>query len=79
MLTMPAQRHCQQVPDELVYDNARVSVEMMIGGHVRPLKAVPASIQNIEVDAVVDQEERSHVDHCKAVSGHGAAMAHGGP
>ena len=47
----------------LVYENARVSVETMTGGHVTLLKAVPAIIQNIDVDAVVDQEERSRVDH----------------
>ena len=47
----------------VVYENERVCVEMMTGGHLRPLKAVPASIQNIDVDAVVDQEERSRVDH----------------
>ena len=47
----------------LVYENARVSVETMTGGHVRLLKAVPVIIQNIDVDAVVDQEERSRVDH----------------
>ena len=35
---------------------------MMTGGHVRLLEAVPASSQNIDVDAVVDQEERSQVD-----------------
>jgi len=46
-----------------IYDNARVSVEMMTGGHVTLLKAVPGSIQNIDADAVVDQEERSRVDH----------------
>ena len=56
-----------------IYDNARVSVEMMTGGHVALLKAVPAIIQNIDVNAVVDQEERS------IVGDHGAAMAHGGP
>ena len=49
--------------DELMYDNARVSVEMTTGGLVRLLEAVPASIQNIDVDAVADQEERSPVDH----------------
>ena len=47
----------------LVYENARVFVEMMTGGHVRQLKAVPVTHQNIDVDAVVDQEERSRVDH----------------
>ena len=47
----------------VVYENERVCVEMMTGGHLRPLEAVPASIQNIDVDAVVDQEERSRVDH----------------
>ena len=47
----------------LVYENARVFVETMTGGHVRLLKAVPVIIQNIDVDAVVDQEERSRVDH----------------
>ena len=47
----------------LVYENARVFVEMMTGGHVRLLKAVPVTYQNIDVDAVVDQEERSRVDH----------------
>ena len=47
----------------LVYENARVFVEMMTGGHVRQLKAVPVTYQNIDVDAVVDQEERSRVDH----------------
>ena len=47
----------------LVYDNARVSVEMMTGGHVTLLDAVPAIIQNIDVDAAVDQEERSCVNH----------------
>ena len=47
----------------LVYENARVFVEMMTGGHVRQLKAVPATYQNIDVDAVVDQDERSRVDH----------------
>ena len=46
-----------------MYDNARVSVEMTNGGLVRLLEAVPASIQNIDVDAVADQEERSPVDH----------------
>ena len=46
-----------------MYDNARVSVEMTTGGLVRLLEAVPASIQNIDVDAVADQEERSPVDH----------------
>ena len=46
-----------------IYDNARVSVEMMTGYHVTLLKAVPGSIQNIYADAVVDQEERSRVDH----------------
>ena len=51
--------------DELMYDNARVSVEMTTGGLVRLLEAVPASIQNIDVDAVADQEERSPVDHCR--------------
>ena len=40
----------------VVYENERVSVEMMTGGHVRPLEAVPDSIQNIDVDAVVDQD-----------------------
>ena len=30
---------------------------MMTGGHVRLLRAVPAIIQNIDVDAVVDQED----------------------
>ena len=35
----------------------------MTDGHVRPLEAMPVSIQNIDVDAVVDQEERSRVDH----------------
>ena len=48
-----------------MYDNARVSVEMTTGGLVRLLEAVPASIQNIDVDAVADQEERSPVDHCR--------------
>ena len=58
MLTMPAQHYSRQVlKDELVYDNARVSVETMTGGHVRLLKAVPASSQHIDVDAVVDQQE----------------------
>ena len=47
----------------MVYENARVFVEMMTGGHVRLLKAVPVTYQNIDVDAVVDQEERSRVDH----------------
>ena len=47
----------------LVYENARVFVEMMTGGHVRQLKAVPVTYQNIDVDAVVDQDERSRVDH----------------
>ena len=47
----------------LVYENARVFVEMMTGGHVRLLKEVPVTYQNIDVDAVVDQEERSCVDH----------------
>ena len=47
----------------LVYENARVFVEMMTGGHVRQLKAVPVTYQNIDVDAVVHQEERSRVDH----------------
>ena len=47
----------------LVYENARVFVEIMTGGQVRPLEAVPVSIQNIDVDAVVDQDERSRVDH----------------
>ena len=69
--------------DELVYDNARVSVEMMTVGHVRLLKAEPASIQNIDVDAVADQEERSRVDHRRRSRlGRGVgcvAMAHGGP
>ena len=32
----------------LVYDNARVSVEMMTGGHVRPREAVPDIVQIIE-------------------------------
>ena len=35
----------------------------MTDGRVRPLEAVPVSIQNIDVDAVVDQDERSRVDH----------------
>ena len=39
--------------------------KMMTGGHVRLLEAVPAIIQNIDVDAVVDQERRSRVDHRK--------------
>ena len=49
----------------LVYENARVFVEMMTGGHMRQLnlKAVPVTYQNIDVDAVVDQVERSRVDH----------------
>ena len=47
----------------LVYENARVFVEMMTGGHMRQLKAVPVTYQNIDVDAVVDQDERSRVDH----------------
>ena len=47
----------------LVYENARVFVEMMTGGHVRQLKAVTVTYQNIDVDAVVDQDERSRVDH----------------
>ena len=47
----------------LVYENARVFVEMMTGGHVRLLTAVPVTYQNIDVDAVVDQEERPRVDH----------------
>ena len=47
----------------LVYDNARVSVEMMTGGHVRPREAVPDIVQIIDFDAVVDQERRSRVDH----------------
>ena len=47
----------------LVYENARVFVKMMTGGHVRQLKAVPVTYQNIDVDAVVDQDERSRVDH----------------
>ena len=47
----------------LVYENARVFVEMMTGGHVTLLEAVPVSIQNVHVDAVVDQDERSRVDH----------------
>ena len=47
----------------VVYENERVCVEMMTGGHLRPLEAVLDSIQNIDVDAVVDQEERSRVDH----------------
>ena len=47
----------------LVYENARVFVEMMTGGHVRLLKAVPVTYQNIDVDAVVHQDERSRVDH----------------
>ena len=47
----------------LVYENARVFVEMMTGGHVRQLKAVPVTYQNIDVDAVVDQDERPCVDH----------------
>ena len=47
----------------LVYENARVFVEMMTGGHVRQLKAVPVTYQNIDVDAVVGHEERSRVDH----------------
>ena len=55
-------RRCKMT---LVYENARVFVEIMIDGHVRPLEAVPVSIQNIDVDAVVDQEERSCVDHCR--------------
>ena len=45
-----------------IYDNARVFVEMMTVGHVRLLRAVPAIIQNIDVDAVVDQKERSRID-----------------
>ena len=40
----------------------------MTDGHVRPLEAVPISIQNIDVDAVVDQEERSPVDHCRVTA-----------
>ena len=47
----------------MVYENARVFVKMMTGGHVRQLKAVPVTYQNIDVDAVVDQDERSRVDH----------------
>ena len=47
----------------MVYDNARVSVEMVTGDLVKLLEAVPVSIQNVYVDAVVDQEERSRVDH----------------
>ena len=43
----------------LAYENARVFVEIMTGGHVRQLKAVPVTYQNIDVDAVVDQDERS--------------------
>ena len=63
-----------------VYDNARVFIKMMIGGHVRLLEAVPASSQNIVVDAVVDQEERSRVDYrTTPVGGRGEPMAHGGP
>ena len=49
--------------DALVYDDARVSVETMTGGHVMLLKAVPASSQHIDVDAVVDHQERSRVGH----------------
>ena len=54
MLTMPAQRHserelnlaspgrCSDVSFyENVYENARVFVETMIGGHAQLLKAVP--------------------------------------
>ena len=47
----------------LAYETARVFVEMMTGDHVRQLKAVPVTYQIIDVDAVVDQEERSPVDH----------------
>ena len=53
-------RRCKMT---LVYENARVFVEMMTGGHVRLLKAVPVTYQNIDIDAVVDQDERSRVDH----------------
>jgi len=35
---------------------------MMTGGHVKLLRAVPAIIQSIDVDAVVDQKERSRID-----------------
>ena len=53
-------RRCKM---SLVYENARVFVEMMTGGHVRQLKAVPVTYQNIDVDGVVDQDERS--DACR--------------
>ena len=53
----------------MVYENARVFVEMMTGGHVRLLKAVPVTYQNIDVDAVVDQEERSRVDDADFFAG----------
>ena len=65
MLTCPLNVILGRCKMSLVYENARVSVETMTGGHVRLLKAVPVIIQNIDVDAVVDQEERSHVDHCR--------------
>ena len=36
---------------------------MTTDGHVTLLEAVPATVQIIDVDAVVDQERRSLVDH----------------
>ena len=59
----------------LVYENARVFVEMMTGGHVTLLEAVPVSIQNVYVDAVVDQDERSRVDHHRRSRQRSALMA----
>ena len=35
----------------------------MTDGHVRQLKALLATSQNIDVDAVVDQDERPRVNH----------------
>ena len=42
MLTMPAQYHLGRCSDELVYEHARVFLEMLSGSHVHLLKAVPA-------------------------------------
>ena len=60
----------------LVYENARVFVEMMTGGHVTLLEAVPVSIQNVmSMPSSIRTSDRVST----IVGGHSAAMAHGGP
>ena len=66
---MPTRQSTHCVPEMAqtlgLRETKSMSQEMITGGHVSrdAAQGVPAIIQNIDVDAVVDQEERSRVDH----------------